>query len=111
MTSYSRPQPRGRQRRPAAGWFLNLILLGIGLVMFAPFYWVLVTSVLPPSGAFSLPPKWVPTGLTLANFGQVFELIPFGCLETATVAATAEEAAVLAPHRGCTAAAVSVRHP
>jgi hypothetical protein len=38
------------------------------------------------------------------------ELIPFGRLETATVAATAEEAAVLAPHRGCTAAAVSVRH-
>jgi multiple sugar transport system permease protein len=89
MTSYSRPQPRGRQRRPAAGWFLNLILLGIGLVMFAPFYWVLVTSVLPPSGAFSLPPKWVPTGLTLANFGQVFELIPFGTMVLNSIKITA----------------------
>jgi multiple sugar transport system permease protein len=68
-----------RRRRDLTGrWALNLLLLGLGILMFAPFYWMFVTSVLPANEAFSLPPKWFPTEVTLANFQQVFELIPFG---------------------------------
>ena len=48
--------------------------------MFAPFYWLLVTSVLPANVAYALPPKWLPTQVTFSNFSQVFQLIPFGLL-------------------------------
>lgn len=60
------------------GWLLNIVLILIALLMFAPFYWVLVTSILPADQAYSLPPVWFPNSITLDNFGKVFELIPFG---------------------------------
>lgn len=63
-----------------SGWLLNLLLILIGLCMLAPFYWALVTSVLPTADAFALPPKWLPTHLTLDNYREVFTLIPFGKL-------------------------------
>jgi multiple sugar transport system permease protein len=62
------------------GWTLNIFLVLVGLLMFVPFYWVLVTSVLPADVAYALPPKWFPTHITFDNFRQVFDLIPFGLL-------------------------------
>jgi multiple sugar transport system permease protein len=59
---------------------LNLLLVFIGFIMFAPFYWVIVSAVLPPGLAFSLPPRWIPTEMGFASFGRVFDLIPFGML-------------------------------
>jgi multiple sugar transport system permease protein len=74
-----------RRRRPvtparAGGWALNFLLLALGLLMFAPFYWMLVNSVLPREKAFALPPEWIPTEVTFANYREVFDLIPFGRL-------------------------------
>ncbi|QBD81586.1 carbohydrate ABC transporter permease [Ktedonosporobacter rubrisoli] len=63
-----------------SGWVLNLVLIALALLIFAPFYWVLVTSVLPANQAYSLPPTWFPSRLDFSNFGQVFQLIPFGSL-------------------------------
>ena len=63
-----------------SGWALNLVLVLIAVIMFAPFYWLLVTSVLPANVAYALPPKWFPTQVTFSNFSQVFQLIPFGLL-------------------------------
>lgn len=62
------------------GWLLNIFLVLLGILLFMPFYWILVTSVLPPDIAYSLPPKWFPTHITFDNFRQVFALIPFGLL-------------------------------
>lgn len=62
------------------GWLLNIFLVLLGIFLFMPFYWILVTSVLPPDIAYSLPPKWFPTHITFDNFRQVFSLIPFGLL-------------------------------
>jgi len=62
------------------GWGLNLLLLALGLLMFVPFYWMLVNAFLPRAEAFSLPPLWFPTNLTVANHREVFEIIPFGRL-------------------------------
>jgi multiple sugar transport system permease protein len=62
------------------GWLFNIFLVLIGLLMFLPFYWVLVTSVLPSDVAYALPPKWFPTRITFDNFRQVFTLIPFGLM-------------------------------
>lgn len=45
--------------------------------MFLPFYWVVVTSVLPSDLVFSLPPVWFPTRLSLQYYPAVFDLIPF----------------------------------
>jgi multiple sugar transport system permease protein len=61
-------------------WVLNLFLATLGLLMLAPFYWVVVTSVSPQNEAFSLPPQWLPTDVTLVNFSEVFDLIPFGLM-------------------------------
>ncbi len=63
------------------GWGINAILLVLGLLMFVPFYWMLVNSVLPRERAFSSgSPEWFPTQITFANYTQVFDLIPFGML-------------------------------
>lgn len=61
-----------------ANWGLNLVLILIALLIMAPFWWVLVTSFLSYSEAFSLPPKWLPTSITFENYKEVFNLVPFG---------------------------------
>ena len=76
---------RGRRRRELSvgrvgGWLLNILLVVLAIFMFAPFYWVLVTSVLPSDLAYALPPVWFPTRITFDNFRKVFDLIPFGML-------------------------------
>lgn len=61
-----------------SGWALNLVLVGLGLLMLAPIYWMAVTSILPTADAFALPPHWLPPHVTLSNYGDVFQAIPFG---------------------------------
>lgn len=83
-------QKRLRRRSPLGGWILNCILVLLGLLMLAPFFWLLVNSFLPQANALSLPPKWLPLPFTLNNYHQVFALIPFGLmifnsLEIATI--------------------------
>ncbi len=75
---YSRRRARLLPR--AGGWMLNGLLILLGLLMLAPFFWVLVNSFLPQSSALTLPPKWLPVPFTLANYQRVFALIPFGLL-------------------------------
>jgi multiple sugar transport system permease protein len=43
----------------------------------APFYWMVVNSLLPRGEAFSLPPDWLPTSITFNNYVDVFDTIPF----------------------------------
>lgn len=62
------------------GWILNALLILLALFMFAPFYWVLVTSILPASQAYTLPPPWIPTHFDFSSFNQVFQLIPYSML-------------------------------
>ncbi len=56
---------------------INLVLLIIAALMFLPFVWLFVTSVLPDEDAFRLPPVWIPSRFNPDNFAAVFELIPF----------------------------------
>ncbi len=71
-------QPGRRWRARAGNTALNLLLVLLALVMLAPFYWVVVTAFLSSDDAFSLPPKWIPSAITVTNFRDVFNLIPFG---------------------------------
>lgn len=61
-------------------WGLNSILVLLGLLMMAPFFWVLVNSFIPQASALTLPPRWWPTPSTLSNYARVFTLIPFALL-------------------------------
>ena len=70
---------RGRGLRPGrvSAWVLNLVLAVLGALMLAPFFWVFVTSILTTDDAFNLPPVWLPSEVTFANYREVFDLIPF----------------------------------
>lgn len=62
----------------AGDWGINLVLVLLAIFMLAPFWWVLVNSFSTYADAFSLPPKWIPTSITIENYREVFDLIPFG---------------------------------
>jgi multiple sugar transport system permease protein len=68
--------PRARSHAARLVIYLVLVILGVG--MFLPLFWLVVTSVLPPSQAFELPPTWIPTEIYPDNYGRTFELVPFG---------------------------------
>src|SRR5258708_14781355 len=59
------------------GWALNSLLVLLGLLMLAPFLWLLVNSFIPPVSALSIPPKWLPIPFTMDNYQHVFALILF----------------------------------
>jgi ABC-type glycerol-3-phosphate transport system permease component len=58
-------------------WLLNLLLVVSAVLMFIPFLWVVVTSILPSDLVFSLPPVWLPTRFDFSYYPAVFTLIPF----------------------------------
>lgn len=69
----------GRIGRLAGGYFGKLVMVALGLLMLAPFWWVAVTSIVPAARAFSVPPDWFPSPSTWdsANYKAVFALLPF----------------------------------
>lgn len=71
--------PGKRRRKFSTGSFVvDLALLVIGILMIAPLIWLIVQSLTAESGAFELPPSWIPHPFTLKNFADVPGLIPFG---------------------------------
>lgn len=63
-----------------SGWILNCFLALLGVLMLAPFFWLLGNSFLSQTNALTLPPKWLPFPFTLENYHQLFVLIPFGLM-------------------------------
>lgn len=63
-------------------WPIRLLLYTIAIVtsaiMIGPLYWMLATSFKPSGDVFASPPKWIPNPWTLANYRDVFTLLPFG---------------------------------
>ncbi|MFC7157307.1 carbohydrate ABC transporter permease [Halomarina halobia] len=56
-----------------------LAVVTVLLVSLFPFYWMVVTSFMPESAIYSLPPTLVPTAFTLDHYASVFspETFPF----------------------------------
>jgi multiple sugar transport system permease protein len=52
-------------------------LVLLALVWLAPIVWTVSTSLRTPAQSFSLPPKWLPTDLAVANYERVFASVPF----------------------------------
>lgn len=70
--------PRRRRRPRIGSWIVGLVLFLIGVLMVAPLVWLISTSLTASSGAFQLPPNWIPIPFTLDNFAEVFQFVPFG---------------------------------
>ncbi len=68
---------RWRGLRRTGDWTLDLFLVALALLILTPFYWMLVNSLLPRAEAFSLPPVWIPSSITLDNYVEVFDTLPF----------------------------------
>ena len=75
-----RSTKRARILSRSGGWLLNCFLVLLGLLMLAPFLWLLVNSFLSQNNALTLPPKWLPFPFTLDNYRQMFSLIPFALM-------------------------------
>ena len=60
---------------------IRYLFYGIAIVtsaiMIGPLYWMLATSFKVPSEVFAAPPQWIPSPWTLANYRDVFTLLPF----------------------------------
>ncbi|GAA2503959.1 carbohydrate ABC transporter permease [Winogradskya humida] len=56
---------------------LHAVLIVASILMVLPFLWQIVTSLKTLSSATAVPPTLLPEG-HWANFGKVFELLPFG---------------------------------
>jgi len=57
-----------------------LLYLGVALFLFVvllPCYWIVVSSFTPKYQMFSIPPRWLPSELTLNNFANLAANIPF----------------------------------
>jgi multiple sugar transport system permease protein len=78
-------------------WLLNLVLILSAVLMFLPFLWVMITSILPSDQIFSLPPVWFPTRFDFQYYPAVFSLIPFGqqALNSLIVASTVTVGALI----------------
>ena len=68
-------------RRPADVLRALLVYVGlmlVGLVMLAPFAWMLSAAFKSERAIFAYPPQWIPTPATLDNFAVLMRNLPFG---------------------------------
>ena len=73
---------RRRAHRPpvrrTAGRVLEIILLSaFAILVVAPIYWALVTSLRTPAQSFTNPPAWIPAHPMWSNYSAVFHSVPF----------------------------------
>jgi multiple sugar transport system permease protein len=70
---------RARRRRRELAWkaLAYLILLGLGVFLMLPFFWLVSTSLKEPGTEFVYPPRWLPERWAFGNYVEVFRLLPF----------------------------------
>jgi multiple sugar transport system permease protein len=69
MTDISAPVPQNsRHRRHPRTLALDAIVIVGGVAMLAPFIWMISAALSSGTSSLTLPPKWLPTNLTLGNF-------------------------------------------
>ena len=60
-------------RYTARRLLIHLVLVGGGLLMLVPFFWLLSSSLKLPHEIFVFPPKWIPDPVRWVNYREVFE--------------------------------------
>jgi ABC-type glycerol-3-phosphate transport system permease component len=66
-------------------WFLRsggkglvyLAVIGVAVIMILPFYWMIITSVMPVQDIQSFPPKFFPNRITGSHFTEAFNKAPW----------------------------------
>ena len=64
-----------REASPAERVFILVAYLAAFLwavVSLFPLFWMVTTAVKPPTAVMTLPPQWIPTSVSLANFREAF---------------------------------------
>ncbi len=59
-------------------WFIHAALFVMAAITLFPLVWMLSASLMPAGEAQSLPPPLVPSRITLANYGELFERLNVG---------------------------------
>jgi ABC-type glycerol-3-phosphate transport system permease component len=62
---------------PAGRLSLYLVVGAVAALMILPFYWMIITALMPAPDILSFPPKWIPTTLTLEHFAVAFAKAPW----------------------------------
>ncbi len=74
------PGQRRARRQPLrrTGRVIEVVLLSaVAVLVVAPIYWTLVTSLRSPAQSFTNPPDWIPTHPMWSNYSAVFSNVPF----------------------------------
>jgi multiple sugar transport system permease protein len=58
------------------GWYI--LLSAVGVLMIAPFLWMLSTSLKDAGAVFSYPPEWIPNPVVWGNYVKAWNAAPFG---------------------------------
>jgi len=76
-----------RSRRPVAGSprvfpitrdvLKYVLMILIGVVMAAPFLWMISTSLKPPDQIARIPPEWIPSRFVWRNYAEAWTAVPF----------------------------------
>ncbi len=53
-----------------------LILVGGGILMLTPFFWLVSSSFKTPQNIYIFPPQWIPNPIYWRNYVEVFDVIP-----------------------------------
>jgi multiple sugar transport system permease protein len=80
VTSIEGVRSKLPRRSPQVRWetLLTAIFLLIGAaVMIAPFAWIMQVAFSSSARAYQLPPQFIPSGVTLQNFENVFKDVPY----------------------------------
>lgn len=62
---------------PVGRLSLYLVVGAVAALMILPFYWMIITALMPAPDILSFPPKWIPTTLTLEHFVVAFAKAPW----------------------------------
>lgn len=75
--SNARPAVRRFSRKTMNRMGSYLVLLIFAILVVAPFYWMVVTSLRSPDEVLKIPPAWVPDPVVFSNYPKVFQEVPF----------------------------------
>ncbi len=81
MTSSAVPMiqsPKPKAHKLPARILLHALLILGGVVMLAPFVWMLSTSLKQPGEVFLYPPRWIPQPAQWGNYVKTMTVMPFG---------------------------------
>lgn len=53
----------------------HLVLIGGGLIMLVPFFWLVSSSLKEPFNIYKFPPQWIPNPIKWSNYVEVFEAV------------------------------------